>query len=216
MSTELTKLDGLVKERFAKEIKGSNKVQRLVDYLSSLTGTRTDLEVDTALDVNVDGQHSLMVQLRNEDDSVRIHFQEKPKKLFGRVIVQANNKKVAKIFEERDSNFELVREYLHNEKFIASLKELENYTDPDQSDVSTQDFPCIHGHWCGAPFCSGPEAPATPVDACCKEHDLCYGDSGYFDCECDSQLQYCLLPYVQAGSEYAIIVFEWFNIQPCS
>lgn len=37
--------------------------------------------------------------------------------------------------------------------------------------------------WCG-PGCSGPGEPINNVDAACKEHDQCYGNTRNY-CECD-------------------------------
>lgn len=63
---------------------------------------------------------------------------------------------------------------------------------PEQSDdVQTQDDCFVYDNWCG-PGCSGSSDPVDSVDACCKERDICYGENGYFDCQCDADLINCL------------------------
>ncbi|MBF0807631.1 hypothetical protein E4U03_03235 [Rothia nasimurium] len=45
----------------------------------------------------------------------------------------------------------------------------------------------VHGNWCG-PGHSGPGEPIDLLDSRCKDHDLCYGEKGYFNKSCDFQL----------------------------
>ena len=51
--------------------------------------------------------------------------------------------------------------------------------------------PCIYGNFCG-PACSGPGEPIDALDRCCKAHDDCYTEKGYFACDCDLQLLNCV------------------------
>jgi RHS repeat-associated protein len=53
-------------------------------------------------------------------------------------------------------------------------------------------LPCIYGKWCGA-LCPSSNLPVRPnpkdcVDASCRDHDECYGDSFYFNTACDRVL----------------------------
>lgn len=48
----------------------------------------------------------------------------------------------------------------------------------------------VYGNYCGPGHGdpTGNTPPIDAVDAVCREHDLCYGLSGYFDCQCDRNL----------------------------
>lgn len=47
-----------------------------------------------------------------------------------------------------------------------------------------------YGNWCGLAYGSG--TPIDAVDACCMDHDNCYGSRGYFDCLCDYNIVTCM------------------------
>jgi hypothetical protein len=47
----------------------------------------------------------------------------------------------------------------------------------------------IYGNWCGPKYGSG--TPKDDLDTCCQTHDNCYGDKGYFNCNCDLDLTRC-------------------------
>jgi len=55
----------------------------------------------------------------------------------------------------------------------------------------------VYGNYCG-PGHGDPTRKTPPiddVDACCREHDLCFKpDYGYSDCFCDKELRDCLEP----------------------
>jgi hypothetical protein len=51
---------------------------------------------------------------------------------------------------------------------------------------------CWYGHFCG-PGC-GRGNPIDDLDVCCKEHDKCYKERGYLDCNCDIELIACACP----------------------
>ena len=168
------------------------------------------------MQVSINGEKVVVVHFKNDKNTVRIHYQTKSVRVFGRVIVQKGEERIAKVFDENKKPFEVIKEYPYTKELEEALAKIQSKKLPNIDDdmITPQGLFCIHGNWCG-PLCSGPEDPETQVDACCKEHDLCYGDSGYFNCECDAQLQWCLLPFVQEGSEWAILIFEYFNLQPC-
>lgn len=49
----------------------------------------------------------------------------------------------------------------------------------------------VYGNWCGLRYGGG--RPVDAIDACCKQHDLCYGSRTYdFDCGCDAQIAGCV------------------------
>lgn len=92
---------------------------------------------------------------------------------------------------------------------VREISEKNSLPTGSRADVSIQ-APCLYGNWCG-PGCSGPGAPISAVDSCCKSHDNCYGSRGYFACSCDYQLHDCLYPYAAAGSAWAILFISWYS-----
>jgi hypothetical protein len=60
---------------------------------------------------------------------------------------------------------------------------------------------CLYGNWCG-PGC-GHGKPKDRVDECCKVHDECYRDHGYFYCNCDRELAACVRSYPFYESPWA-------------
>lgn len=78
---------------------------------------------------------------------------------------------------------------------------------------------CVHGRWCGAPYCSGPGDPCDDVDACCKKHDDCYDQRGYWACSCDRELLRCLAPKINPKTRKGIaagLMFGYFAKAPCN
>lgn len=105
--------------------------------------------------------------------------------------------------------------YLYNKSFKESLLEINKMEFPEKLEkesIVKSNLPCLYGNWCG-PGCSGPDAPISKVDACCKKHDECYRDSGYFNCDCDKKLIQDLARYYYQGSEWAILITEYFKRQ---
>ena len=48
-----------------------------------------------------------------------------------------------------------------------------------------------YGNWCGANHpkdIHNADSPINLLDQACMLHDMCYQEKGYFNCECDSQL----------------------------
>lgn len=79
----------------------------------------------------------------------------------------------------------------------------------------------VYGNWCGPGHGGG--TPVDAVDAACQTHDNCYGDRGYFDCQCDDQLVQQLNQALNSGTVgpygrfMGRIVRNWFdNVQPCT
>src|SRR6266852_688604 len=86
------------------------------------------------------------------------------------------------------------------------------------SGVHPAQLPCLYGNWCG-PGCSGPDAPVDDVDECCRIHDGCYGDRGYFACSCDQELLGCVGPKMDAWTEKglaAAAIWTYFSQSWCN
>ncbi|MGW6151311.1 hypothetical protein ACWFN4_28680 [Bacillus mycoides] len=160
------------------------------------------------------------VILANNEDTIKVIYTklDNEEKVSGSVIVEKEGKKVLKGYDIIEDEVIKTLETEIDEEFLAELKDLENRelpeADTEHEEVVSQ-LPCIYGNWCG-PGCSGPSAPISKVDACCKVHDGCYGSRGYFACSCDKSLQTCLAPHIMAGSEWAITLSAWFFNQPCN
>ncbi|MED0675238.1 hypothetical protein P4S83_03825 [Aneurinibacillus thermoaerophilus] len=111
-----------------------------------------------------------------------------------------------------DNQVSIVYNKQHTENEFQEIQEImnEKINQIDSLDNKTElmDLPCIYGNYCG-PKC-GSGTPISPVDWCCKHHDDCYANNGYFNCECDRKLIHCLAPYVYEGSEWAIIINAYF------
>lgn len=71
----------------------------------------------------------------------------------------------------------------------------------------------VWGNWCGPGYGAG--TPKDTLDALCMEHDLCYGERGYWDCQCDYDLIYGITEHLdRMGFRQrfmAIIVREFFR-----
>lgn len=101
----------------------------------------------------------------------------------------------------------VIRDY--NEEFKKEIKKLEEIEDVYEKDIQKEGL-CIYGNWCG-PGCSGPEPPISPVDTCCKQHDECYKENGYFSRDCNKEFIDCLAPYVVQGDKWAILMSNCFR-----
>lgn len=68
--------------------------------------------------------------------------------------------------------------------------------------------PLVTYRWCGQNCGSG--IPVNPLDECCKQHDICYGNnpSGYpARCSCDLDLINCARRTDEAGTDRVISAF---------
>jgi hypothetical protein len=132
--------------------------------------------------------------------------------VFGSLIEEENGKKIMKGYNLSNNHIQEIVSKEYDEKFKQELKKLEEAEKiyRKKEGVNKEGIPCIYGNWCG-PGCSGPGAPISPVDACCKKHDNCYGEKGYFCKACDDELVDCLAPYVVQGDKWAIIISRWFS-----
>ncbi len=80
--------------------------------------------------------------------------------------------------------------------------------------IATAGVP-VWGNWCGPGYGSG--TPQDRLDTACKAHDLCYGDYGYFDCDCDQELIDTIdrVMYLMSGAELnmAKVIKAYFTAQ---
>jgi len=80
----------------------------------------------------------------------------------------------------------------------------------------------VYGRYCGPGFGdpTGMTPPIDAVDAVCREHDLCYGRRGYFDCRCDRNLIQSM-PGAVAGTSTlegkiaGTLIRDFFANTPC-
>lgn len=106
-----------------------------------------------------------------------------------------------KTIENRDELLEVMTNY--------ALKQIES------SSPSELKLP-VYGTWCGPGHGGG--RPIDAVDESCMEHDRCYGNRGYFDCQCDASLIQRLEAISGAtlsrkGRVARVAVLNWFKIQ---
>lgn len=77
-------------------------------------------------------------------------------------------------------------------------------------------LPGFYGNWCG-PGHSGPGEPVDQLDAACRDHDLCYGQGGYFNRECDLRLLRTIeddfAGYTWAQKLYASAIYAVFALK---
>ena len=189
--------------------------KKLVKKLTSFLGSY-DLDNRRGYTFERDGVTVEFVILSSVDNKIQVTYTnaDEEEKVTGSVVVETNGKFVLKGYEVIENEVVKTREMEVTEEFLTPSTE-ENLELPETREEVKESAPCIYGNWCG-PGCSGPGAPISPVDSCCKSHDNCYGSVGYFACSCDRKLQDCLWPYTQQGSEWAIAVSAWFDLQWCN
>lgn len=78
----------------------------------------------------------------------------------------------------------------------------------------------IYGNYCGPGHGdpTGETPPINDVDACCRIHDMCYSERGYFDCYCDKELIDCIKTKRSGWTpkgRAAAAIWAYFNLQPC-
>ena len=69
---------------------------------------------------------------------------------------------------------------------IGNMVEAWSLAEANISTNLTRDGIPFYGNWCGPGHGSGD--PIDALDAACRTHDICYGDYGYFNCQCDYDL----------------------------
>ncbi|MGD9682778.1 MAG: hypothetical protein AB7W16_16430 [Candidatus Obscuribacterales bacterium] len=77
----------------------------------------------------------------------------------------------------------------------------------------------VYGHWCGPGYGAG--EPVDDLDAACMRHDKCYGDNGYFNCQCDKKLVSEIDQALGSGRVKPFgrvmgpVIRSYFKIAPC-
>ncbi|MGY4691595.1 hypothetical protein [Salibacterium sp. K-3] len=137
------------------------------------------------------GNHSFVKNIYQKDTNVFIEAYE------------IENGELTKVYNQQYAK----EQYDEIQKNSADNVSIANQSQDGKVTISA--VPCLYGNWCG-PGCSGPEAPISEVDTCCMEHDNCYAEEGYFDCGCDEDILQCLAPYYYQGSEWAILITNYF------
>lgn len=168
------------------------------------------------------GDFSAEILRMRINDEINVYFVVSPRGLdaFASEVTRIDDKVIVKGYKIIDDEMALAyEETFDSEEFdeiIGDLNKKEAYLSEvaaEEEDAEAKGLlPCIYGNWCG-PLCSGPDAPISPVDRCCMYHDQCYGEHGYFNCSCDRDIIICLLPYYYMGSEWAIVITEYFLLQ---
>lgn len=214
LQTLATEKQELLLEKY-QEI-NSNEARKLVKQLALNINESYDLEKREGFQFETDGKEVKFVILSNTEDTLKVIYvnADGDERLMGSVIVQEGDKKILKGYQVVDNDVKKVAEFEVDEDFLNQAKNNPNIELPESREEIISQAECIYGNWCG-PGCSGPGAPISAVDTCCQKHDRCYGSRGYFACSCDNELEKCLQPYVLAGSEWAILVWGWFGVQPC-
>lgn len=73
----------------------------------------------------------------------------------------------------------------------------------------------VHGNWCG-PGHGGSKHSDLPciddLDCNCRVHDICYGDHGSFNCQCDEDLVDALTGRTDPKS---VGIRLFFSVNPC-
>lgn len=97
------------------------------------------------------------------------------------------------------------------------------HADTVENGKAPKSYP-VYGNWCGPDHPLDPArapAPVDGVDAICMQHDLCYEDKGYLDCECDAVLVRDLKrgidrkDYDRVQMLYARNIHNYFQASPC-
>ncbi len=132
--------------------------------------------------------------------------------IFGSIIEDKHGKEIMKGYKISNNHIKQIVSKDYDDDFKQDLKKLEDSEKYNcgKEKIRKEGIPCLYGNWCG-PGCSGPGAPISPVDACCKAHDICYDENGYFSKSCDDKLIHCLEPYVVQGNKWAILISNWFR-----
>lgn len=219
MSRKFTNIEGSELKDFVEKVKNNEEFQLIMTQLSDTNKIDSqEFKIVQAKKLESSDINTLFLDLSLMDDAVKIVATEINKKIKVslRLLEEDKGTQLAVYYDIIDGRFVLTHK-LNYEVILNGMDKLKDYTLPeslDRKEVSAN-LPCIYGNWCG-PGCSGPSAPISPVDSCCKSHDNCYGSRGYFACSCDGELLNCLRPYKNQGSEWAILVYSYFWGSPCN
>ncbi len=204
-------------------IQKSNKDNEYRLLLHSIVKEKQLKMTDTSLEALAysRGDFSAEILKMNISDEVKAYFVVSSRGVhaFASEVTRIDDKVIVKgykiVDEEMLIDFEEKFDSEEYDAIIADLNKKEEYLSEVEAEEDAEAkglLPCIYGNWCG-PLCSGPDAPISAVDRCCMYHDQCYGEHGYFNCDCDRDIIICLLPYYYMGSEWAIVITEYFLLQ---
>ncbi|MFZ5967056.1 MAG: hypothetical protein ACOYVK_07760 [Bacillota bacterium] len=214
MSNSFVDIQGDELESFIRHIERHKGIRMFVNNLAKNKRIQSqEYTVLKAERCNIEDLKLSFFVLGLQDDKVKIVYVETEGEysIYASCIEEENGKEIMKGYQLYNHGIKhiITRDYdAQFKKDLQTLKEQETQT--KKRSASKEGIPCIYGNWCG-PGCSGPGDPISPVDACCKEHDLCYGEKGYFNRSCDDALVDCLAPYVVQGDKWAIIISKWFK-----
>lgn len=198
-------------------------VKKFINRLSSHIGTYDyDLANKRGFSYDVGKGEMKVVIMSNKEETLRVVYGQVngEETLFGGVVAEEKGKKILRTYNLEEDVIVKIAETEVTDEFLAKAKEQRvefGAKTPDKKEdvIKQLNLPCLHGKYCGLK-CSGPGKPETPVDACCQKHDNCYGERGYFSCACDLIIIGCLTPYVAAGSEWAILISNYFKGSICN
>lgn len=212
MSIKITDLNGQELDEFIKEVEGSESYKALYQKLvgpenfkfSTKKAAKAPLE-DKLLTFSILGFNEDKIKIVSTKTNNVIESTAS-------IISYQGEKEIVTGFRYANNKIEKSYEKNYDEAFKQKLKELDLLEQKALTDGIKIDVPCLYGNWCG-PGCSGPGAPIDGIDSCCQLHDTCYEYMGYFNCSCDLLLLGCLLPYVNLGYNWAIIITAYFTAQ---
>ncbi|KAB3539714.1 hypothetical protein F8154_00755 [Alkaliphilus pronyensis] len=205
-------------------IKKSNEDREYKQLLHSLIKEKSLKLNDTSLEAFAHSKGDFFTEILKMDisEEIKVYFIMSPRGThsFASEVTTLKDKVFVKGFKmvsnEMTLDYEFEFDSAEYDEIISDLNKKQEYISEEEQEEknieATGLLPCIYGNWCG-PMCSGPDAPISAVDRCCMHHDQCYGEQGYFNCDCDREIIICLLPYYYMGSEWAILITEYFLLQ---
>lgn len=215
MRSSAIKIQGYELEYLMRHIERNKGIQIFVNMLMSQNKIKSkEYTVIKAEKIKIKDSDMSFIVIGLNDDKVKIVFvkNKHDSHAFGSIIEEENGKEKMKGYKIYNNHIKQIVSKDYDDDFKQELKKLEDEEkyNHEKEEINEEGIPCIYGNWCG-PGCSGPGDPISPVDACCKAHDICYGKRGYFSKSCDDELTDCLAPYVVQGNKWAIIISKWFS-----
>lgn len=210
-------IKGVELESFKKDVENDPSVRVFMEYMVR-TGKMSSKKYNilSAKKEQLDGTNVACLVMGLNEDKIKIVTVKTDQgyKVYASIIEEENGIEKLKGYKFENNRIENTLTVDYDEKFKEALKQMHNLEVKEPIfDQIKSDLPCYYGHWCG-PGCGSGE-PIDGIDRCCKTHDNCYAQFGYFDCFCDDNLHKCLWPYVYYGVWSAIMVSAAFAAIPC-
>lgn len=220
MKNSVVEIQGVELESFKKDVESNPGVRSLLDALVEYEKVPSKAyNILSAKKSQVGGTNVAFMVMGLNEDKIKIVTLKTDQgyEVFASTIEEENGTEIVKGYTVENNRIKNTFTLNYDENLKEAVKKVDNLElkEPIKKDQIKVDLPCFYGNWCG-PFCSGPDDPISSVDYCCKNHDNCYGSRGYFACSCDFELLDCLQPYVNQGSEVAILVYLYFLGSPCN